>query len=389
MRKVSNKVTIKRYKHPRYSWRVTYPDGDERKDKYFKNKTGKDGAEKWADAKQKEIDAHGTKHEAITSAELRAVHSFREAIAELPEYAQETSLFDVVKNYIQGIENRYKSIACREVADKLINTLQAKGRSERHYKGTKNRLARFNENYGDRLACDITAELIDEFISELNVAGKTQENYRLALNRMFKYAVKIKAAPTNPVEDVEKPTITPGETGVLTPKQLARLLECADDNTLPGIVISFFAGLRTSEIDELDWSKIDLEEQTIEVIAKDAKTAKRRIVPIRDNLKEWLAPHARHEGRVTVAPRRWMDDRKKASIAAGIEKWVNNAGRHSYTSYLLALEGDSGKLATYLGHPNPQLLHQHYKQLVTKKAAETYWNIRPAKNRKITNIKSA
>jgi integrase len=389
MRKVSNKVTIKRYKHPRYSWRVTYPDGDERKDKYFKNKTGKDGAEKWADAKQKEIDAHGTKHEAITSAELRAVHSFREAIAELPEYAQETSLFDVVENYIQGIENRYKSIACRDVADKLIDMLQAKKRGKRHISGTKNKLTRFNENYGNRLACDITAELIDGFISELNVTGKTQENYRLALNRMFKYAVKIKAAPTNPVEDVEKPTITPSEAGVLTPMQLAKLLEYADDSTLPGIAISFFAGIRTSEIDVLDWSNIDLEEQTIEIRAEDAKSAKRRIVPIRDNLKEWLAPYARQGGRVTIAPRRWADDRKKASIAAGIEEWPNNAGRHSYSSYFLIHDGDSGKLATYLGHPNPQLLHTNYKTMVKPKAARAYWNIRPTKNGKITNIKSA
>jgi integrase len=313
----------------------------------------------------------------------------REAVAELPEHAQDVTLANAIENFTQSLAARHKSISCQDVADKLLLLLQTKGRSKRHYSSMNQRLKRFNKGYGDWLACDVSPPIIDDFITGLNVASKTQENYRLALNRLFKYAVKIKAAPSNPVAEIERPTITSADTGILKPQQVAALLTAADDDTLPGLAISFFAGVRRAEIERLDWSEIDLEEGTIEIKAKNSKTAQRRIIPISDNLKAWLLPHEQHEGPVIKTPHFWRAGCETARKNAKIKEWPHNAGRHSFASYYLAMDGDSGKLATELGHANPRLLHQHYKELVTKKAAATYWSITPTEAKNIINMKSA
>ena len=386
---MSNKVSILASGKRNYPYYVSYPDGGKRKKKYFKRKEREGGADEWAKAKRKELADKGSEHAEITEAERQALIRFREVLATLPEHAQGITLADAVDHFTRGLEARHKSISCQDVADKLLLLLKTKGRSKRHCDSVEQRLKRFNKDYGDWLACDVSPEVIDDFITELNVASKTQENYRLALNRMFNFAMKIKAAPSNPVAEIEKPTVTPGETGILKPSQVAKLLVCADDETLPGLAISFFAGVRRAELERLDWSDIDLQEKTITIHAKNAKTAQRRVIPISDNLKAWLAPHALNEGKLIPTPFLWRKGHEAAREAANIKEWPHNAGRHSYASYYLGLNGESGKLATALGHANPRLLHQHYKKLVTKKAAQTYWDIMPTDSSSITNIKTA
>lgn len=53
-------------------------------------------------------------------------------------------------------------------------------------------------------------------------------------------------------------------------------------------MVSHFAGLRTAEIEWLDWRKVNLAGKFIEVKAKKAKTRARRLVPITPNLGAWL-----------------------------------------------------------------------------------------------------
>ena len=73
-----------------------------------------------------------------------------------------------------------------------------------------------------------------------------------------------------------------------------------DDASLPYVAVSLFAGLRAAEVHKLDWSEIDLESGHIEVTAAKSKTAKRRLVPISENLAAWLLPVAKPRGLVNL-----------------------------------------------------------------------------------------
>ncbi|MGH7943077.1 MAG: zonular occludens toxin domain-containing protein, partial [Limisphaerales bacterium] len=81
-----------------------------------------------------------------------------------------------------------------------------------------------------------------------------------------------------------------------------------------------FAGLRHAEIDRLEWHEIDLEDGFIEVKAIKSKTGERRLVPIHDNLKEWLLPYRQPTGKVSERLR-ILDDSE-----AG-EFWLYEPGR--------------------------------------------------------------
>jgi len=383
-----NKVTLSEKSYRDYKHRVTWTQAGKRKSKWFKLKGE---AQKFRDKTEDELAAKGSSQAPITQAELRAVHAFREIIAKLPEHAQSATLADAVENFTKGLESRHKSISCEDVSDKLITKLLIEGKSKSHRDTLEYRLKRFNEDYGDWLACDVTTEVIDDFLANLKVGQQTKLHYRRAIGQMFNHAIKIKAAPSNPITDTIKPKVKPAATGILKPNEVATLLTCADADTLPGLAISFFAGVRRAEIERLDWSEVDFEEKYIEIKAENAKTAQRRLIPMSDNLAAWLAPHALNSGKIIKSPAIWRKGQEDARTDAKIKTWPHNAGRHSFASYHLAMNDDPGKLAMALGHPDPRLLFRHYRQLVTAKAAQTYWSIEPvgsADEENITNIKT-
>src|SRR4029450_5403864 len=87
--------------------------------------------------------------------------------------------------------------------------------------------------------------------------------------------------------------------GILSVNEAARLLEAAAaPDVLPYIAIGLFAGLRTAELERLDWSEIDFESDLIEVTAAKSKTAQRRFVTLQPNLREWLLPYRKLKGYV-------------------------------------------------------------------------------------------
>jgi integrase len=144
---------------------------------------------------------------------------------------------------------------------------------------------------------------------------------------------------------------------------------------VPYIAIGAFAGLRRAELERLDWQEVDLQSGLIEVAAAKAKSARRRFVRIQSNLAKWLQPHAQLSGNVTPPGYRALLE--TARTAAGIERWPQNALRHSFGSYHLARFNDAAKLALEMGN-SPATIFRHYRQLVKPKQAERYWKITPA-----------
>ena len=135
-----------------------------------------------------------------------------------------------------------------------------------------------------------------------------------------------------------------------------------------------FAGLRSAEIERLEWKDIDLKQRHIVVGASAAKTASRRIVPIAENLAAWLAPCAGRRGKVWQGG--WLykvqqDIAKVAGVA-----WKANGCRHSFATYSFALSNDAGRIAGYLGN-SAAVVHRHYRQLATPDDAQNFFSIKP------------
>src|SRR5262249_30274227 len=173
---------------------------------------------------------------------------------------------------------------------------------------------------------------------------------------------------------------------IFAPDELRALLETAqrtEPSVVPMLAIGAFAGLRDSEIQQLEWSEVRLDRGLIEVTAAKAKSARRRLVKIQPNLAEWLRSYAGLTGAVVPpadGPRRDAARGKLLRVrkAAGMTKWPTNGLRHSFCSYRLAATNNAHLVASELGHTTSQLVYQHYREVVTPEEAERYWKIAPA-----------
>lgn len=62
---------------------------------------------------------------------------------------------------------------------------------------------------------------------------------------------------------------------------------------------------------------------------------------------------------------------------AEITKWKNNGLRHSFGPYHLQQFGDDTQTAKEMGHVGTDMIHNHYKALVSTKAADAFWKLMP------------
>ena len=147
-------------------------------------------------------------------------------------------------------------------------------------------------------------------------------------------------------------------------------MNAAWSELLPLLAIQAFCGVRSAETLRLRWSDIDITRGFVQVAAEYAKGARRRLIEMSENLKEWLRPFADRSGKLWSGHMQFYRDLEAARAKAGISKWPSNALRHSYASYHLALHQNAAALALQMGHTSQAMIFSNYRELVTKQHAE-------------------
>jgi integrase len=135
-----------------------------------------------------------------------------------------------------------------------------------------------------------------------------------------------------------------------------------------------FGGVRREELHKgLSWEAINFERRTITVPAAIAKTNRKRKIVMSDNLFAWLAPHGQKSGPIFATDPR---NRIAKVIKASGVKWKRNALRHSFGSYRMEQTKNEGQVALEMGN-SPQIVKDHYFEIVDERAAKAYWSIKP------------
>ena len=62
---------------------------------------------------------------------------------------------------------------------------------------------------------------------------------------------------------------------IFTPDEIAKLLASTGPDLLPALALCAFVGLRTAEVERLDWREVHPTERFIELTVGTAKTASR------------------------------------------------------------------------------------------------------------------
>lgn len=290
------------------------------------------------------------------------------------------SLHAAAKFYAQ----RHKQITRKSVADvvkELLAVKEARGASPRYLEDLSSRLNRFADAFRKETGSVTTAE-IQAWFDASKFKPQNYVNFRRVAHLLFEFAVARGYAVDNPVAGVENIEARSGAVHIFTPAEITRLLAVASPDFLPCLAIGAFAGLRSAEIERLEWSDIDLAGRHIVVGADKAKTASRRVVPVSDNLAAWLAFYAQCTGKVWKGTHEDFYTAQQTTAAATktdakpAVKWKSNALRHSYASYRFALTADAGRVAGELGN-SAAVVHRHYRELVKLADAERWFAVKP------------
>ena len=299
---------------------------------------------------------------------------YLEALETLEPYG--ISLREAMQMLLPQLKASNRSCTVENLAAEIYNAKEADGASKRYLGDLKSRLSIFAKTFGERTVASLSFVEIDGWLRSLPVAAATRNNYRRVLAVTLNFAKDRGYCLANHAEHCPQAKAIAGEIGILTVEETARLMEHAKEETLPYWVIGAFAGLRSAEIERLDWSEIDFEAGLIEVKASKAKTASRRLVTMQPNLREWLTPYSDRQGPVCpIGLRKKLEaDRDAAKLR---KSWPSNALRHSFGSHHLAKFQDAAALALQMGN-SPGVIFKHYREVVRPIVAEKYWNIRPA-----------
>ena len=231
----------------------------------------------------------------------------------------------------------------------------------------------------------VTGHDINGFIHGLDVEGRTKNNYRQAINILFEFAKKEKYLTRDNavMDEVEEAAEADFEIEIFTPDEVEKLLKHAPDNLLPVLAIGAFAGLRTSEIERLDWQDVKFDAGCVVVQKGKVRTKRgraRRIVPMLPNLKAWLKKVAKESGPVWPQSSPYLFELQSRTAEDAKVPWKHNALRHSFISYRVATIKNVDQVALEAGN-SPEMIFEHYRELVTADAAEKWFGIQPAKRK--------
>ena len=416
--KFRNKVLAKIYRpcRGRASYRVTWYAAGKRQMKSFPTYAGQDGAREYADAKVKEL-ANNSQVALLTPAQatdslaaierlnnfyqttgrkvsiLAAVSEYCEAAARL----QGRTMTEAVEGFTRTVvtvkrqnlaEAVEQFIAAEEPRTRKNEDQRAQLDAKYHYNKAI-QLRRFADTFNGYAVCDITKPDLDSFFTSKLLSeftSKTRNHHRGALKQFLDWAVR-KDYLHKDHRLLETDSLRPeknasGETEFYSPKEFKTLLGASDDRLQTLIVIGGLAGLRTAELLRLDWADVWRVPGHIEVTAGKSKTRQRRLVKTVPSLAAWLKPYHRiTTGMVWgLGENKFQDDFLKLCVQAKLKRKTNGL-RHSFCSYHFALHGNENLTAQQAGN-SPAMIHAHYKGLATKKEAQAYFGIKPAKTAK-------
>jgi integrase len=279
--------------------------------------------------------------------------------------------------YLAHLEAVERSITVEALVNEYVSSKRRAGQSDVHLSDLRYRLGSFARDLGQVPVRTLTSAGIEDWLHALGLSPKSFNNFRDRLSALFAYGVRRNYLAANPATAIDPVKEVDGPPEIFTVEGLTAVLAHADPVLLPALAIGAFAGLRTAELLRLSWAEIDLVRGFVEVSAAKSKTARRRLIPLADNLAQWLRPYAGRSGKLYPwGAYGYHSACRRLSRVAGL-RWPKNGLRHSFASYHLALHQNAPELSLHLGHTSPQMVFAHYRELVRRDEAARYWAIRP------------
>jgi hypothetical protein len=302
-----------------------------------------------------------------------ALHVAVEEHAQAAVKLGKISLREAVEFFLRHNRADVPRLTLPEIAEQFAASRQQSGLSTHYVSQCRKTVGDLAKAFPGKALPDLNTSELDAWLGGLSFGAKTKNGMRIILVACGNWAEArgylVKSG--SPFPAMVRYKETKSAVSIFTPENIASLLKKADVTLKPFLALGAFAGLRTAELQRLDWKEIDLDRGFITVDANKAKTRQRRLVPILKNLKLWLKPYRQASGPVCPYQRPQM---AAARLCEGFA-WQDNGLRHSFISYRLAILNDTARVALEAGN-SPEVIFGHYRELVTPKAAKAWFNVK-------------
>lgn len=215
---------------------------------------------------------------------------------------------------------------------------------------------------------------------QAHVNASTFNSHRRRMLTLWKWARDEGYLPRNAQTEIEqvKPMREESEPiGILKVAEFVAALKLIREKHptyLAATVLAGFAGLRRSELHGQRWDQVDLKQASLRVTKAKRNTPAMRIVHLCPAAIEWLLL-CKQDGELVSPP--WGVDRIRAFAREAKISCPDNAFRHSYISYRVAATGNVAETSLEAGN-SPDVIFQHYRELVTKQDGELWFKLSPA-----------
>ena len=242
-------------------------------------------------------------------------------------------------------------------------------------------------DFGKFKILEIERKHFEDYLDKLKVSQRRKYNIRSRFSQFFNWCIKQDIIETNPLSGItiEVPEM---EVQILQPEEAKKLMFlCMEEfpDLLAYHAVCLFAGVRPSEASLLEWKDIHIDEKTIHINAKIAKTKESRNVDIHPTLEEWLK-HYQGKKRgciLDTSNNRSRLELFRAKLGYKIgkhnpnnKKWTLDIMRHTFCTFWLKTFNNRAHLSEIMGN-SPSIIAKHYKAAVFTSGAEDFWNILP------------
>jgi integrase len=239
--------------------------------------------------------------------------------------------------------------------------------------------------FGETRLDAITLPHVREFMKALlakKLSPKTVLNVMVVLKEMLKHAVQWGYLDANPAQYAERPRGEEQEMQILTPPEIRRLLDAADEPVRTLILCAVLTGMRRGELLGLRWEDIDLESHRIFVrralwrgkFVTPKSRRSRRTIDMAPTLRAALVRlPSRFQGGLVFcnedgtpldpdnfAHRDWA----RALRRAELRRIRFHDLRHTYASLLIAQGAHPKYIQAQLGHASIQTTLDRYGHLM-------------------------
>ncbi|MBL9138926.1 MAG: hypothetical protein JNK85_23860 [Verrucomicrobiales bacterium] len=294
------------------------------------------------------------------------------------------SIVEAAREFARRHRLDVPSVPVLTAVEAFIEDRRQAGASVRYLADLRSRL---RLNLAENLRChlgQLDPQALRGWLDKQPGGPRSFNNNLTALHTFIRFCIGRRWLPKDAdlLDGITRRKDVGGRIEIWSPEEMAKLLAHCPHAAVPAMAVSAFSGLRTAEILRLDWKEVRAEAEFVEVPAVKAKTASRRLAPCPPNLVDWLKPHSKSAGPIWESRSNLLYEAyREAAKGAGLT-WRDNALRHSFVSYRLAIIHDVARVALEAGN-SPAMVFANYRELVTPAQAKEWFEIRPGSSKAI------